>query len=112
MKLGEKLRNLLEEKEMTQKQLAANLNIAASAVSNYVQNVREPDIGMIKRIADYFNVTTDYLLDHRAGDTLDYREDELLRVFRALTKDQQDLFIEQGRLFIVHNNKKKNHPSA
>jgi len=32
-------------------------------------------------------------------------EDELLRVFRALTADQQDLFIEQGKLLLAYSKK-------
>lgn len=107
MTLGEILRNLLIEKDITQKQLAESLNIAPSTLGNYIQNVREPDYEMLKCFADYFNVSTDYLLNHRANGATSHKEDELLRVFRALTKDQQEIFIEQGKLFIVQNNKKE-----
>ena len=109
MTLGEILRNLLDEKDMTQKQLALNLKISASTLGNYVQNTREPDYELLKSIADYFNVTTDYLLDHRSAETYNHREDELLRIFRKLSEDQQKLYIDQGKLLITHYIKKKNY---
>jgi len=104
--LGEILRKLISEKEITQKQLADSLNISASTLGNYIQNAREPDYAMLKSLADFFDVTTDYLLDRRTGQTLNYLEDELLRIFRSLKTDQKELYIEQGKLFIAQNNKK------
>ena len=106
MTLGDILRNLLTDHDMTQKQLASDLGIGASTLGNYVQNNREPDYITIKRFADYFGVTTDYLLDHRSGKAESFKEDELLRVFRILTPDEQDLYIEQGKLFLTQNYKK------
>ena len=108
--LGEILRNLLDEKDITQKQLADDLKIAASTLGNYVQNTREPDYELLKAIAEYFHVTTDYLLDHRAAETVNHQEDELLRIYRNLNNDQQELFVAQGKLYISYNNKKKNKP--
>ena len=106
--MGEILRDLLSEKGITQKQLAENLNIAASTLGNYMQDVREPDNKMLKRLADYFDVTTDYLLDHRTGQAMNHQEDELLRIFRTLTREQQELYIEQGKLLIAQNTRKMN----
>lgn len=99
MKFGEILRNLLEDRDMTQKQLAADLNIAPSTLGNYVQNTREPDFETLKRIADYFDITPDYLLDYHSDKIRSNSEDELLRIFRALNTDQQQLYLEQGKAF-------------
>ena len=110
MTIGEILRNLLSDMDITQKQLAESLNMGASTLSNYFQNNREPGYGTLKRLADFFNVSTDYLLDHRANLATSHREDELLHIFRALTDDQQELYIEQGKLFVAQNNKKRKPP--
>ena len=40
---GDNLRTLIEERDITQKELARQLNIAPSTLGSYVQNVREPD---------------------------------------------------------------------
>ena len=107
MSLGEVLRSLLDERDITQKQLAESLNIGASTLGNYIQNIRQPDYEMLRNIAKFFNVSTDYLLEHRSTQVRSVHEDELMRIFRALTIDQQELFLEQGKLFITHNNKKR-----
>jgi len=106
MTIGEILRNLLADRDLTQKQLAESLNIGASTLSNYIQNNREPDYGTLKCFADYFGVSTDFLLNHRTKQAVSHQEDELLHIFRALTSDQQELFIGQGKLFVSHNKKK------
>lgn len=103
MKFGEILRALLEERNITQKQLATDLNIAPSTIGGYAQNSSEPDFRTLKLLAEYFGVTTDYLLDYQAGNTDNHDEDEILRIFRSLTAVQKTIFAEQGRVFIRHN---------
>ena len=97
MQFGDILRWLIDENELTQKQLAADLHMATSTLGNYVRNLREPDYATLKRIADYFNVTTDYLLGHHPKPGAIDLEDTLLRVFRQLPPAQQHIFIEQGK---------------
>ena len=43
MSFGNNLRTLIEERNMTQKELAQQMNIAPSTIGSYVQNTREPD---------------------------------------------------------------------
>lgn len=107
MSFGDNLRTLIEEKDITQKELAQRLNIAPSTLGSYVQNVREPDFETLKTIARYFNVSTDYLLDYYSGKSSDHRENELLRIFRSLSPDQKEICIEQCRVFVRLNNKKR-----
>ena len=47
MSFGENLRSLIEERDMTQKELAIQLNIAPSTMGSYVQNTREPDFATL-----------------------------------------------------------------
>ena len=103
MTFGDILRILLEERDMTQKQLANELNIAPTTLGNYFRNDREPDFDTLKLLARYFNVTTDYLLDFRTGKTDTHQEDEFLRILRALTPEQRDVYMDQGRAFLKRN---------
>lgn len=107
MSFGENLRTLIEEKDITQKELARQLNIAPSTLGSYVQNTREPDFSTLKMIAGYFDVSIDYLLDYSSGKTSNHQEDELLRIFRSLSQDQKDICIEQCRVFVRMNHKEK-----
>lgn len=103
MKFSNKLRNLIEERNLTQKKVANDLNIAPSTMGGYVQGSSEPDFETLKRIAEYFNVSADYLLGVKSINCNGSAEDELLRVFRSLTSTQQNIFIEQGKVFIRNN---------
>jgi transcriptional regulator with XRE-family HTH domain len=105
MNFGDVLRALLEERDITQKQLATDLNIAPSTIGSYVQNNSEPDFKMLRQIAKYFNTSIDYLLDYRTGHTVTHQEDDLLRVFRSLSSEQRETYIEQGKAFIRTNRK-------
>lgn len=100
MLMGDVLRNLLENNCITQKQLAAELNIAAPTIGNYVRNLREPDFETLKSIADYFNVTVDYLLDHHTKSTISHDEDTILSIYRALGENEKRLFLEQGKTLL------------
>lgn len=106
MEFCETLRELIDNKEITQKQLAIDLNVATSTIGSYVQGVREPDFHTLKRIAQYFHVTIDYLLNNHIDITQNQAEDRLLSIFRSLTPDQQEIYIEQGKAMIRVNNKK------
>ncbi len=96
------LRLLLEERGLTQKQLAKDLHIAVSTFGGYVQGTSEPDFDTLRRIAEYFEVSADYLLDFRTGKANSHMEDDLLRVFRSLSPSQQELYLEQGKVFLRH----------
>lgn len=106
MSFGDILRNLLNDRGIMQKQLALDLNIAASTIGNYIQHSREPDFETLKRLASYFHVTIDYLLDYRSEKADTHAEDELLCIFRSLTIDQQELYLEQGKVMVKLNSKK------
>lgn len=59
---SQRLKELRKERKLTQKQLAENLGIATSTIIKYERGEREPNIQNLKRFANYFNVTVDYLL--------------------------------------------------
>lgn len=107
MNFGDNLRTLIEERNLTQKELALHLNIAPSTLSSYVQNTREPDFSTLKSLARYFNVSIDYLLDYALDKKATNQEKEMLRIFRSLTEEQQYICIEQCKVFIRMNHKEK-----
>lgn len=54
MNIGSKLRYLIEEANITQRQLADALHISPSALNGYINQGKEPDYATLVRIADYF----------------------------------------------------------
>jgi transcriptional regulator with XRE-family HTH domain len=65
MTFGEILKTLREQKALTQKDMAKILGITASAYGYYEQNKRQPDFNTLKFLAEYFNVSLDYLLGYK-----------------------------------------------
>ena len=106
MSFGGNLRTLIEERKITQKELARQLNLAPSTLGSYVQNTREPDFDTLKLIAKFFNVSIDYLLDFTSNPTTSHQEDDLLRVFRSLTASQKEICLGQCKAFVKVNYKK------
>lgn len=62
MATGDILAQLREEKDVGQKEIAAYLQVSIGTVSNYENNVHSPDLTTLCKLAEYFGVTTDYLL--------------------------------------------------
>ena len=57
-----RLKELREEKGATQKEVADFIGCSSLVYSRYEREVREPDIDALCKLADYFNVTVDYIV--------------------------------------------------
>lgn len=60
--IGERIKKLREEKGFTQKQFSEEVGININTLASYERETREPGIDLIIKFANYFNVTTDYLI--------------------------------------------------
>ena len=60
--IGKRIKKLRTDGNITQETLASHLNITPQAVSKWEQELALPDISLLVPIADFFGVTTDYLL--------------------------------------------------
>ncbi|MGX9293064.1 helix-turn-helix domain-containing protein [Bacillus sp. A015] len=60
--LGDRIRSLREKNNLTQEQMAKKIGISRGTYAHYEINKRRPDYETLIKIADLFNVSTDYLL--------------------------------------------------
>ena len=60
-----RLRELRKEKGLSQTQLANELGMIHQTYSNYENEKRKPNIATIIKLADYFDVSVDYLIEHK-----------------------------------------------
>ncbi|MBR5515266.1 MAG: helix-turn-helix transcriptional regulator [Clostridia bacterium] len=58
-----RLKELRKKKNISQLKLALDLNTNQNTISRYETGEREPGILELIKIADYFNVSIDYLLE-------------------------------------------------
>lgn len=96
MNFNERLRYLIDCEEIKLKDLAPKLCLSASTLSNYAQGIREPDYDTLRRIADYFGVSIDYLLGHETPAVDDERQ--LLTCYRSFTPSQKRFLLDQAAL--------------
>ena len=62
MIFAEKLKALRSEKKVTQQQLSELLGVGRPTIAGYETKGKQPDFDKLIEIAEYFNVSIDYLL--------------------------------------------------
>jgi transcriptional regulator with XRE-family HTH domain len=62
MLMSEKLLNLRKQKGLTQEQLACDLKVSSSTISNYELGLTKPDIEILCRISEYFHIPVQNLV--------------------------------------------------
>ncbi len=110
MDLHTRLKELVEELNITQRQLSAELNLAPTTLNGYLKGHREPDFHTLIRIANYFDVSADYLLglsdDKKpAPSSLSPSEGALIHIYRSLEPEWQKLLLEQAKFYLSHSEK-------
>lgn len=108
---GTRITTERERLGLTQAELASKVNISQKSISKYERNERRPSYETLTKMADLFNVDVDYLIcrtnerkkmhdknifnDEHGGIT--EREKKLIRVFRELNEDNQDILIGKAK---------------
>lgn len=62
IKLGERLKELRQERGLTQKQLAEQLGLHSVTYLHYEKDQHEPPLALLADFAKFFDVSVDYLL--------------------------------------------------
>lgn len=107
----QKIAEIRKERGLTQKQLAAKLNIYQSNLSNWENGITEPDILAIIKIAEILEVTTDELLGRSdeigiitTNADLSSDEQHIIDCFRTLSKDGQKSFVQMAESIVKAHN--------
>lgn len=84
-----KLKELRQKNKLTQAELGTIFQTNQTAISKWEKAINEPDLKTIAKIADYFGVTVDYLMDR---ETVAPQTDELLsfQIARLISKDDTE----------------------
>lgn len=78
--IGKRMKELRDERHLSQEKLAALLGVSRMTVNNYENDKRAPDIDFATQIADYFGVTVEFLTGHTE---YRYKQDEKISLERA-----------------------------
>lgn len=89
--MKDRIMNLLNQKNMSQKQLAEKANVTESAISHYLKGDRVPRSVVVERIADALGTSVDYLL--RGDDELVANDKE--QAFRLIARSASHMSYEE-----------------
>ena len=67
----ENLKQLRKQSKLTQSELSKKINISRIKISRYENGEVEPNISTLIKLADYFNVSIDFLIGHRLNNKID-----------------------------------------
>lgn len=92
MTIGEKIKQLRKENDVTQEKLAAYLNISYQAISKWENNTACPDISLVVPLANFFGVTTDVILgrdeEEQKNEIAEFRKEGSRLANLGLVKEQ------------------------
>ncbi len=69
--LGENIRRLRQTRGMRQEELGSRIGVSKQSISNWENGNIVPSVDLLSLLADYFGVSTDYLLGRDNRRTLD-----------------------------------------
>ncbi|QAT51131.1 XRE family transcriptional regulator [Caproiciproducens sp. NJN-50] len=92
---GYRLRELRENKDLTQTQVAKRLNLSKTTISGYENNIKTPSLDVLVKLSILYGVSSDYILglENRKLlqiDGLTMNQEEILKMilgeFRSMNK--------------------------
>ena len=108
MDVAERIRDIIDDRDMTQKELAMRLDIRYTTLNNYLKKYNRVPLEVLRSIAVELNVTTDYLFDLAKSPerplSLNNTERKLIENFRSLSKSQKELIL-QNIIFMQNQNR-------
>ena len=93
------LRKVRLEQNVTQKALGDAIGVTQQTINKYENHPDEPDIDRLIAIADFFDISVDYLvghsdiphvIEHLEPNDLNYDETALIEHYRKLTVSEKD----------------------
>ena len=104
--LGLKVRAIREAAGMTQEELAATCDVSWRTISNLERGTVVPDLVMIYKISQEFNISIDEMLDNKIADNKSLsrleKENQIIEKIRHIDDNLLDYIDEQLRLLLKH----------
>lgn len=120
--IGDTLKRLRTKKGLTSEELCSKIGIKGGSYRNYERNDRKPDYDTLVKLADFYGVTTDYLLGRPEATppenpidqipTVDEMERDLFREWLTLDKSARTAFLNVLRNIVAADNQRKTDAEA
>lgn len=110
MDISERIKNLRVNLKMTQTQLAKNAGLTSAAISQFEAGTRKPSFDALSKLANAFNVSTDFLLGKKEEDQNEIQiADEYIEMIRNImnfSEENKQLMFEFYE-FVKNRNSKR-----
>ncbi|WP_432739076.1 helix-turn-helix domain-containing protein [Ligilactobacillus agilis] len=92
--IGQTIRDLRKQKRMSQTELAKILHVSQQTVTAWETGKAEPSSSAVSNLADYFNVTTDYLLGRpekkKEKQNVELTDDDIIMTYQGKELSDED----------------------
>lgn len=115
--IGDTLKRLRTKKGLTSEELCSKIGIKGGSYRNYERNDRKPDYDTLVKLADFYGVTTDYLLGRPDAKepadpiaslpTVDEMEKDLFREWLDLDEASRKAFLDILRKIVADDQKRQ-----
>lgn len=102
--LSTRIKMLRERERMSREDLAKEIGVSYSAIAMYERGEREPDSEKLLKIAETFNVTTDYLLGKKGISLKDELESKLKRLYLDEYEFKMAIKVFKNNYFYLNDN--------
>jgi transcriptional regulator with XRE-family HTH domain len=104
------LKKLRKQNKLSQKELGKIFHAAQNTVSQWENAIKMPSYEIIEEIADYFNVTVDYLLgrEEKPSENPNDLSNKIMELFNHLDEKHQQQVIEYTRFVLSLDDDEQN----
>lgn len=92
--IGQTIRDLRKEKRVSQTELAKIVGVSQTTVTAWETGKAEPSSSAVSNLADYFNVTTDYLLGRpekkKEKQNVELTDDDIIMTYQGKELSEED----------------------
>jgi transcriptional regulator with XRE-family HTH domain len=96
---GERLKLLREQKDLSQEALGKIFHLTQSIIAHYEAGRKQPSQQTLRKFADFFNVSVDYLLG-RTDDPIPSRNEKMPPDIRKIARAGQKMTPEQRKQWL------------
>jgi transcriptional regulator with XRE-family HTH domain len=101
-----RLRQLRKDKGLTQEELSKVSGVSLPTISRYEGGTRdEPKLTIMKQLANYFDVSIDYLSGDSDIKDRNFSSAELLRIFKLLSEADRKMLMDLGKVLLEKEGK-------
>lgn len=96
--IGQRIRELRNEKMLTQEYIANAVNVNVSHISNIETNKVKVSLTLLVRICNVLGTTIDYVLEHEYHSSDSAMEQELINIFKDLEREKQETLLRIAKV--------------